>query len=312
MKQTKRVKKQNKLRLLIQVLFAALINGYAIGFAKGKIFTGGSKVVCVPVLNCYSCPGAVGACPIGALQAVLGGRKHNFSFYVLGTIMLFGVILGRFICGFLCPFGLIQDLLHKIPLPKVHVPKKIDKPMRWFKYVILAVMVFLFPIFLTNKFGIAPPYFCKYICPAGTLEGALPLLIKNESLRSTIGFLFNWKFGILLTVLLLSVLIHRPFCKYICPLGALYGLFNRFSFYQMKLDKGKCVGCKSCEKVCPMNVEILKNINSSECIRCGRCKAVCPTKAISSGFNLKEASNQNIIENCNVIDTHSHIEKEDN
>ena len=121
---------QDRIRLLIQRASAALVNGYAAGFAGGKIFTGKSKMVCLPVLNCYSCPGALGACPIGSLQAVEGGAKHNVSFYVLGTLMLFGVIFGRLICGFLCPFGLVQDLLGRIPVRKLHVPENIDKPLR--------------------------------------------------------------------------------------------------------------------------------------------------------------------------------------
>ena len=284
-------KKQSRFRLLIQILAAALFNGYLIGFAKGKIFTGSTKYVCLPVLNCYSCPGAIGSCPIGALQAVIGGNRHNFSFYVLGTIMLFGVVLGRLVCGFLCPFGLVQDLLHKIPLPKANVPKKIDKPLRYIKYLILALAVFLLPIFLTNKFGIAPPYFCKWICPAGILEGAFPLIIKNESIRAGLGFLFNWKLSILIVVVFGSIIIHRPFCKYLCPLGGFYGLFNRFAFYQMNVDQKKCINCKLCENNCPMNVEVTKNINSAECIRCGICKASCPTGAITSEFLCKHIKN---------------------
>ncbi len=280
----KRGKRQSRIRLTIQVLAAALFNGYAAGFAEGRIFTGNSKAVCVPVLNCYSCPGALGACPIGSLQAVLGGRRHDFSFYVIGLIMLFGLVLGRVICGFLCPFGLVQDLLHRIPAPRLRVPKKADRALRWLKYAVLALFVVLLPVFLTNKYGIGAPYFCKYICPAGILEGALPLLAKNESLRAGLGALFNWKLGILIAVLVLSVLIHRPFCKYLCPLGALYGLFNRFSLYRMSVDGDKCVGCGKCARVCPMDVDVTKNPNSAECIRCGRCRAECPTGAVRSGF----------------------------
>ncbi|MCR2043802.1 4Fe-4S binding protein [Anaerosalibacter massiliensis] len=272
---------------IIQTITTIITNGYIVGFMKGKIFTGNSKFICVPGLNCYSCPGAVGSCPIGSLQAVLGGRKHNFSFYVLGFIMLFGVLLGRFVCGFLCPFGFLQDLLHKIKLPKIKVPKRIDKPLRYLKYAILLIPVILLPIFLTNQYGMAQPYFCQWICPAGTLEGGIPLLIKNEPLRETIGFLFNWKMGILVLIIAVSIFIYRPFCKYICPLGAFYSLFNKFSFYQMNVDKLKCNGCKTCEKQCKMNVKITKDINSVECIRCGECKKACPKGAITSGVYLE-------------------------
>ncbi len=272
----------------VQLIAAAVVNGYAIGFAKGKIFTGGTKAVCVPVLNCYSCPGALGACPIGSLQAVLGGSSRRFPFYVLGLLMLFGVALGRLICGLLCPFGLVQDLLFKIPSPKLRVPKKIDKPLRWLKYAVLLVLVVLLPAFAVTDTGVAPPYFCKYLCPAGTLEGGVPLLLANPSLRSLMGALFSWKVLVLVVILAACVFIPRAFCRYLCPLGAFYSLFNRFSFYQMKLDKSKCTGCKKCEHACPMAVEVTKGCGGPECIRCGKCRDACPAGAITSGFACKD------------------------
>ena len=272
----------------VQLLAAAVVNGYAIGFAKGKIFTGGTKAVCVPVLNCYSCPGALGACPIGSLQAVLGGSSRRFPFYVLGLLMLFGVVLGRLICGLLCPFGLVQDLLCKIPSPKLRVPKKIDKPLRWLKYAVLLVLVVLLPAFAVTDTGVAPPYFCKYLCPAGTLEGGVPLLLANPSLRSLMGALFSWKALVLVVILAACVFIPRAFCRYLCPLGAFYSLFNRFSFYQIKLDKSKCTGCKKCEHACPMAVEVTKGCGGLECIRCGKCRDACPAGAITSGFACKD------------------------
>ena len=272
----------------VQLLAAAVVNGYAIGFAKGKIFTGGTKAVCVPVLNCYSCPGALGACPIGSLQAALGGSSRRFPFYVLGLLMLFGVALGRLICGLLCPFGLVQDLLFKIPSPKLRVPKKIDKPLRWLKYAVLLVLVVLLPAFAVTDTGVAPPYFCKYLCPAGTLEGGVPLLLANPSLRSLMGALFSWKVLVLVVILAACVFIPRAFCRYLCPLGAFYSLFNRFSFYQIKLDKSKCTGCKKCEHACPMAVEVTKGCGGPECIRCGKCRDACPAGAITSGFACKD------------------------
>ncbi len=282
----------------VQLLAAAVVNGYAIGFAKGKIFTGGTKAVCVPVLNCYSCPGALGACPIGSLQAALGGSSRRFPFYVLGLLMLFGVVLGRLICGLLCPFGLVQDLLCKIPAPKLRVPKKLDKPLRWLKYAVLLVLVVLLPAFAVTDTGVAPPYFCKYLCPAGTLEGGVPLLLANPSLRSLMGALFSWKALVLVVILAACVFIPRAFCRYLCPLGAFYSLFNRFSFYQIKLDKSKCTGCKKCEHACPMAVEVTKGCGGPECIRCGKCRDACPAGAITSGFACKDEQEGTEPGNC--------------
>lgn len=281
--------KHERKRTIIQLLAAAFFNGYAAGFAKGQIFKGGTKILCVPVLNCYSCPGALGSCPIGSLQAVLGSRNKRFSFYVLGLMMLFGMVLGRLVCGFLCPFGLLQDLLHRIPIKKVKVNPKLDKVLRYVKYAVLLVLVLLLPVLIRNDFDMGETWFCKYLCPAGALEG-LPLILANPALQSALGFLFSWKMCVLLIVLISSTLIHRPFCKYLCPLGAFYGLFSKFSLYQMEIDNSKCIGCGKCESVCPMDVKCLKDMNSAECIRCGKCKAQCPVHAIEStfGFNLKK------------------------
>ena len=266
---------------------AVICNSFALGFKKGTIFQGKTKMMCVPVLNCYSCPGAVGACPIGSLQAVLGDRNYKFSFYVLGTMMLFGILFGRMVCGLLCPFGFIQDLLYKIKVPKLTVPQAIDRKLRYLKYVILAGFVVIGPLVFVNAFGMGNPYFCKLICPAGTLEGGIPLVLSNAALKKTIGKLFFWKVSILVTVILASVLTYRPFCKYLCPLGAFYALFNRFSFYQLTLDHEKCVGCGACERACKMNVRLTQGKDMSECIRCGDCRNACPKDAIKIGFGGK-------------------------
>ena len=304
-------KRHGRIRLAIQLLFAALLNGYAAGFARKKIFTGKSKYLCVPVLNCYSCPGALGSCPIGSLQAVLSGTGSRIPFYVLGTLVLFGTVFGRLLCGFVCPFGLIQDLLSKIPVKKLRVPEKIDRPARYVKYGVLLILVILLPLLVRGTGGVGTPFFCKYLCPAGTLEGAVPLVLLNQPLRALAGPVFGWKMGVMAAVLLAAILIPRFFCRYLCPLGAFYGLFNRFSIYRMQLDRAKCIGCGACEKACPMAVKLVPeagmtaeaaqnraageapstgtdvpggrrvcSIQSPECIRCGKCRAACPAGAI--------------------------------
>lgn len=293
-KRPQKERRHGRFRFAVQLAAAALLNGYAAGFFKGKIFTGATKYICVPVLNCHSCPGALGACPIGAMQAVASGGRHHLSFYVLGTLMLFGTVLGRLLCGFICPFGFVQDLLHKIPVRKIKVPEKPDKALRWLKYIILAVFVILLPAIAVNEYGLGESWFCKYICPAGTLESGFPLILMNEQIRTLVGALFSWKTGVLVLIVVGSVFIHRFFCRYFCPLGAFYSLFNKFALYRMSVDSLKCVGCGKCSGACPMAVDVTKNINSAECIRCGKCKAVCPTDAITSGFETGRKNNKDI------------------
>ncbi len=271
-----------KIRLLIQSGFAALTNGYIKGFAKGQIFTGASKYICVPGMNCYSCPGALGSCPIGSLQATLNAREYKLSLYVFGILAVFGTLLGRFVCGFLCPFGLIQDLLFKIPFVKKIRRLPGEKGLRWLRFVFLAIFVILLPLFVIDFTGLGEPWFCKWICPVGTLEGGLPLVLLNNAMRGAAGFLFRWKLVILIITLLSSIIIYRPFCRYVCPLGAVYGLFNKISFYRIKIDSEKCTGCSACQKACKLDIPVWKNPDSMDCIRCGECKAECPHKAIST------------------------------
>ena len=231
-------KKIAKLRGWIQAAATLLTNIHIPNLFKGKIYQGNAKTVCVPGLNCYSCPAATGACPIGAFQAVVGSSKFKFSYYITGFFILLGVTLGRFICGFLCPFGWFQDLLHKIPGKKFSTQKL--KPLRYLKYVILVVFVILLPMLVTNSIGMGDPFF------------------------------------------------YRPFCKWICPLGAIYSLFNKISFLGIKVEHDKCVGCQQCVKSCKMDVNVLKTPNHPECIRCGACMKACPTDAVHFQFMGKD------------------------
>ena len=284
------IKKKSKeyKRHLFQSAWALATNSNFNGFFKGNIYTGDMKKLCVPGMNCYSCPGARGACPIGALQAVIGSYKYKFSFYVVGFLIFIGAMLGRFVCGYLCPFGLVQDLLYKIPFVKKIGTFKYDKTLRKLKYIILGLFVIILPMFVVDVLGQGSPFFCKLICPVGTLEGGLPLVLLNKSMRGAIGFLYLWKNTILIALLILSVIIYRPFCKYICPLGAIYSLFNPISVFKYRVDSHKCVKCGLCKKCCNMQVDPVQNANSLECIRCGKCKNICPTGAISCGFKTKE------------------------
>ena len=269
----------SRFRSWIQAGATLLTNIHLPNFLKGGIYQGKGKAVCVPGLNCYSCPAASGACPIGSFQAVVGSSKFRFSYYITGFLILLGVLLGRFICGFLCPFGWFQELLHKIPTRKISTKKL--KLLTYIKYVVLLVMVVLLPVLVTNDVGMGDPFFCKYLCPQGVLEGAIPLAAVNSGIRAALGTLFSWKLGILVVVAVLSVLFYRPFCKWLCPLGAFYALLNKVSLLGMKVDKNKCVSCGKCAKACKMDVDVTKSPDHTECIRCGMCIRACPTNAVS-------------------------------
>lgn len=275
------IKKHKVIRKAVQSVWGLLTNGYIPGFLKGTIYEGPLKRFCVPGMNCYSCPGALGACPIGAMQSLFDARRRKFAFYVVGFLATIGLLVGRFICGWLCLFGLIEELLYMIPTPKIKVPEKIDKVLRYTKYVVLLVLVFLLPFFYRSSYGAGDPFFCKYLCPVGTLEGGIPLVLLASGMREAIGSLFRLKFAILIVCILSSIFIYRPFCKYLCPLGAFYALFQKVSILRLHFDGSACVNCGACSKVCKMNVNPVKNANSAECIRCGECVKACPKKALS-------------------------------
>ena len=266
-------------RRLIQLYAALLTNANLKGFKSGQIYQGPVKNACIPGLNCYSCPGAGASCPLGALQNAMANSDAKAPYYVLGILLLYGILFGRWICGFLCPFGLIQDLLHKIKTPKIK-KNKVTRALTWLKYVILVVFVIAIPlIYALQASGIPLPAFCKYICPSGTLLGAGGLLANdsNDYMFSMLGPLFTWKFCLLVAIIVACILIYRAFCRFLCPLGAIYSLFNKISILGIQLDKPKCIDCGLCVGKCKMDI---RHVGDRECISCGACIDVCPTKAI--------------------------------
>ena len=232
----------------------------------------------MPGLNCYSCPGAVGACPLGALQNAVASSAKRPAFYVVGLLLLFGLLLGRVVCGWACPFGLVQELLYRIPSPKLK-KNRVTRRLTWLKYGILGVFAIGIPLWSALK-DAALPAFCKYLCPAGTLEGALGLLLHpaNADLRDLAGPLFWFKIAVMAAILIACVFVCRAFCRFLCPLGALYGLLAKLALLGVKLDRSRCTDCGACVKVCPMDI---RTVGDRECVHCGKCADVCPEKAIS-------------------------------
>jgi len=272
-----------------------MMNGFW-GFPITKnIYQGPLKVICSPGLNCYSCPAATTYCPLGSLQQLLLGIRFSLETgnyfigtYVIGSMGVLGAVFGRLICGWACPFGLFQELLHKIPSRKYTVPRL----LKWCKYGFLALFVVILPLVIVDEFGLGVPWFCKFVCPAGTLEAGIPMLLLQPDLRSTIGWIFWNKFVIMAGFIFWSIVSSRPFCRTTCPLGAFYALFNRHRLIKLKFNEANCTECGACHAVCPMGIRFNETPDSGECISCMKCMSkACTYGAISveiAGYSLVE------------------------
>ncbi len=354
-------------------------------WAAALIPTFSQKYLCAPGMNCHGCPWAVGACPIGVMA--FGSAVHAIPVYAISFTLMLTVMLGRLTCAFLCPFGLLQDILYKIPFLKLKLPRA----LRYGKYLALLLLVFLLPFWLgfdqsgylrvdkpeikkaVNEDGetgevdgqldvfvtvtnlgpkpVAKPqfdlayvgsdkkelwsarkefpaltvapgekqtttkiripnrlqegdlhvtspqseveqtspyqlYYCR-LCPVGTLEATLPAYASGDSVGAY-GFAGSHALRLVILgfFLLLMLMISRPFCRTFCPAGAIYGLFAKLSLARIELDPGACIECGACDKVCPVDLNVSKEVGGAECIACGDCINACPKRGIRRHFGL--------------------------
>lgn len=243
-----------------------LLNSYFAVFATKQIYDGPLKYACVPGLNCHACPTATMGCPIGMLQHF--SATHRFPWVLLGFLGIIGLVSGRFTCGWLCPFGLLQDVTNFFKKLTVHIPRALN----YLKYVVLILLVLVIPYFTNTH------WFSK-LCPCGALIAGIPWALWNPVDpvfemniigADAIGSMFWTKIWILGIFMTLFLFIKRPFCRTICPLGAIYSLFNRVSLVSLRV-KSTCTDCGKCKEVCPVDLEVTREINSENCIKCLEC-----------------------------------------
>ena len=235
--------------------------------------------MCSPVFHCYSCPLSLFACPIGVLANFSALQFHVFPFIALGVLALFGALLGGFVCGWLCPFGLFQDLVGKIPTPKFVLPTWVG----YFRYVVLIGLVFAVPYWWGKDSAL---FFCR-LCPAGALEAAFPNTIGLAIAGETVTWPTVTKmtiFGVLLVAMLFT---HRPWCTALCPLGAVYTLCNSFSLFYLRVRERDCSKCGRCDTLCKYGNGPLDPAGERRCIRCLDC-AACDKVVVSSVFQRGE------------------------
>lgn len=253
------------LRRLTQLASTLFSNSFVASLVTRNINTNSLKGACVPFLNCYACPSALFSCPIGALEHFFAIRA--VPFYALGLIGMVGVVFGRMPCGWICPFGFLQDLMYRIRSVKCRIPRVFTHV----KYVVLLFLVFIIP------FKTGEPWFSKF-CPVGTLTAGIPWVLWNPANPATSqpvladppNMRFYVSLLILATFLIWFVVSKRPFCRVACPMGALLSLFNRVSMIRLQASPS-CDGCNACEVNCPMDLNICEDIDSKDCIRCLEC-----------------------------------------
>ena len=269
------------IRMMVQFVAAFAVNSaFLLGQPlPNRIYQGALNQICSPGLNCYACPYAVAACPIGTLQHFIGYGSYHFSVYIGGFLILLGGLFGRLICGWVCPFGLIQELLYKIKSPKL----KLFRPLGHLRWAALIGLVFLIPL-LTGEQA-----YCRYICPAGSLEGGVPFGIFSSQVRTMIGTMYFIKIGILVFFLAGSVVTFRFFCRTACPLGLIYGFFNRIAVLGLTYDPDRCTDCGLCGEACSMDLAPEKGeYLSGLCIRCLKCRGACQQGCFQFGLTTRK------------------------
>ena len=228
--------------------------------------------MCSPVFHCYACPLSTFACPIGVLAQF--SALHIFPFVAIGLLIVLGVLFGSLICGWACPFGFLQDLVAKVPTPKFDLPKWAGN----LRYVVLIVTVLAVPYFWGEEHWL---FICR-VCPAGALEAAVPNMTGQAIAGEKIAWPNALKLTILGVFLITIFFMKRPWCRMLCPLGAIFSLFNRVSAFFVRFNADECTDCGRCHKLCEYGIEPEKSPNDSRCVRCLECTN-CGPSALTFG-----------------------------
>ncbi|MBI9013802.1 MAG: 4Fe-4S binding protein [Clostridiales bacterium] len=250
--------KIKKLRLFVQIFFFVFL---VLVVLNHQLEESGSSIPLIPSISLHA------ICPFGGVETastlLLYGsyipKLHQSTLVIFALVFLSSILFGPILCGYICPLGSIQEWIGKIGrklFKKKYnhfVPEKLDKSLRYLRYISLIAVVYLTGKTLTLIFLDVDPYYALMNFYTG--EVAIGALIT------------------LTVTLLLSLFVERPWCKYACPYGALLGLTNLIRLFSIKRKEATCVNCHLCDNVCPMNIEVSKkqSIRDHQCISCHEC-----------------------------------------
>lgn len=286
------------LRIISLIIFFVLFNAVLFGFEPLPLL--------LPVLQSLGSPAKTVGDAFAVTQYML--YETVFPWLPLASFLIAAVLLGRMLCGWVCPFGFIQEILGYVKRKHKEISPRTHKDMINLKYIILGIVLFIsITVSATAVMGIGQSYkdalgvFAQApfnaLSPHDTLFAILPTMTFNAFTAeapfadilgaiATLPPLFWARLIILGLVIAFAVYTPRSFCKYLCPVGAIMALLNHFSFLGLKRDVVHCTkeGCRSCVEACPMKVPILdlpwKKFTHPECIYCLECVDACSAKAI--------------------------------
>lgn len=264
-------------RLISQILIFFSANLGPLGLKTG---------FCYPFFYCNSCPASTAACPLRSLE--VGVFQYSFKWklivFPLLIIGFFGVLTGRAICGWACPIGMVQRgtapiarKLKRNPLFRKIGKRSIHLKIIYVKYFVLIALVFLTTALIGFMF--------TDICPIGFLTGTIPTLILFPGEFVTNPFFITALIIFILFIILIFT-VERGWCRYFCPLGALFAPFNKISMVYVgrkneKTFEDECLHCNACSAVCPMGIDVVHMHRDPECILCGKCVTACPKNILS-------------------------------
>lgn len=263
------MKRKPKLRVIIQILFFLLIALIAVNHTLAE---SGRGIPFVAEASLHA------VCPFGGVVSIYNlftagtfvKKVHESSMVLMYIVFGAALLMGPLFCGWICPFGTFQEWISRIGqkiLKKKQfrsIPYKYDKYLRFFRYIALAGVIFMTARSGQLLFANVDPYYALFQFWTG--EVALSGII------------------ILVVVTLLSLFVERPFCKYVCPYGAVLGLFNLFRIIPLKRNAKTCISCSKCDKSCPMNIPVSTSgtVRNHQCISCYQCTSgdgYCPVPA---------------------------------
>jgi len=211
-------------------------------------------------------------CPMGgiatlsrlAIQGLFIPKTGIANIILLVAVLIATIVAGPVFCGWICPLGSIQDwingLARKIRIPQARLNKGLDKVLTITKYLILALILYMTAKSFNLVFINADPYYALMHFYTGEVA-PLALIILGATLIA-------------------SLFIQRPWCRWLCPLGAVLSFLGKFSILKIKKPSDACIACGACSKACPVGIDpsAQDQVVSSSCIRCGLCETACPPK----------------------------------